>query len=340
MSGPALTNGENRRRIAVSCAAALALLAAAGPSAARPDRAGVASIAIDCADAHYADVRDDPDDDAVGGAPEIVWLTICNDVNAQLLFRVMSANRAAVWVGDTVEVFVDADKNPATGAPSVDGVPAGADVRLHGDASGGSLQAGLSRWQSAWVAEPVPTLAVDELPSGLTFRLPAAALGTTSFFVSMLTSYTAPSGARGTDSAPQDRWRYDVITTGPPTGPPPPGPPPDVSTPPDIDPPGVSVLQTTTRRGKVVRFRYRVVDRAPTPRGTVVDNPDSPTRELATLYRGNRVIRTWRTPMRLGGWRTVGWRAPRKRRILNFCVQAWDQQGNPSTVVCARVRVR
>jgi hypothetical protein len=337
-----MTEANGLRASAAFAVLCLAFVVGAGAADPAPHRGAMSSIRLDCADAHYGDVRFDRDDDAVRGAPEILYLLVCNDVQGELLLRVLSTNRVGLGAGDTVEVFMDADRSSSTGAPSKDGVPAGADFLLYGDARSAAPRFGLDRWQGSWVPVPTPSLVVNNESPGLTFRLPSSALATTSFFVSALTTFTSSAGRRGTDTVPDDeRWLYPIITTGEATGPPPLIPPPRPPAPPDTEAPSVRPSPVSARRGTLVRLRYRVVDRVPDPRGAIRQDPDAPTRELVTVRRGSRVIWSRRTPMRPGGLRTVAWRAQRSpTKALQFCVQAWDRRGNRSGSTCARIRLR
>jgi subtilisin family serine protease len=119
----------------------------------------------------------------------------------------------------------------------------------------------------------------------------------------------------------------------PPTPPPPPAPPPPptpAAPPADVTAPTVRTFAAAGRRRGLVKLRYRVQD----------DRRE--TAERILVYRGRILTKTYSRPLRttessIDYW--VSWRAPRRRFVGRFCVQASDRAGNKATS-CAALRVR
>jgi hypothetical protein len=60
---------------------------------------------------------------------------------------------------------------------------------------------------------------------------------------------------------------------------------------------------------------------------------------VAAVFRRNTRLRHWGPETVSSGAYHVTWRAPARRRLLSFCVQAQDAAGNQSKESCARVKV-
>ena len=103
----------------------------------------------------------------------------------------------------------------------------------------------------------------------------------------------------------------------------------------DAEPPSVTALGSSGRRGEVVRLRYLARDN----RGR--------TRETAVVYRGTRALA--RVKGTLGDrsdesvlFYFLAWRAPKAIApgALRFCVRSTDAAGNTSRESCAALRLR
>jgi hypothetical protein len=99
----------------------------------------------------------------------------------------------------------------------------------------------------------------------------------------------------------------------------------------DATAPTVRVYAAQTRRGAIVRLRYRVHDNK------------GETTEKISVYRRTRVLRQLTRALRptdnaVVYW--INWRAPRLRGSYRFCVRATDSAGNRSRLACASVSVR
>ena len=118
----------------------------------------------------------DPQGDAVGSAPDITTTVVSNDDAGNIRFRINLANQIHLARGSRVYVYIDADRDPATGSASVQG----ADYMLEVD---GSLWAyALSRWsEPLWQPVAPAPGRVDDW-SGLTITLNKLDLGGTSAF--------------------------------------------------------------------------------------------------------------------------------------------------------------
>jgi len=118
----------------------------------------------------------DPQGDAVGSAPDITTTVVSNDDAGNIRFRINLANQIHLARGSRVYVYIDADRDPATGSASVQG----ADYMLEVDGSLGAYA--LSRWsEPLWQpVAPAPGRVNDW--SGLTITLNKLDLGGTSAF--------------------------------------------------------------------------------------------------------------------------------------------------------------
>ena len=118
----------------------------------------------------------DPQGDAVGSAPDITTTVVSNDDAGNIRFRINLANQIHLARGSRVYVYIDADRDPATGSASVQG----ADYMLEVDGSLGAYA--LSRWsEPLWQPVAPAPGRVDDW-SGLTITLNKLDLGGTSAF--------------------------------------------------------------------------------------------------------------------------------------------------------------
>lgn len=95
----------------------------------------------------------DPAGDS-NGAPDISGVTVANDLSGMVLFVVEVNNRAGFARDDDLLIYIDSDRNAATGLSDRGG---GVDHRLRIDAT--TQQIGLSRWNGGGF-ETVPSTTV------------------------------------------------------------------------------------------------------------------------------------------------------------------------------------
>ena len=77
-----------------------------------------------------------------GGAPDITAVTVANDENGVLSFRIAVSNRTGLVLGETAVIFIDSDERRDTGTSEV----FGADVQLVLNDDGGFL---MRRWDES-----------------------------------------------------------------------------------------------------------------------------------------------------------------------------------------------
>jgi hypothetical protein len=165
----------------------------------------VASAPAALADAPVSLV--DPQGDAVGSAPDITTTVVSNDDAGNIRFRINLANQIHLTRDSRVYVYIDADRDPATGSASVQG----ADYMLEVDGSLGAYA--LSRWsEPIWQpVAPAPGRVNDW--SGLTITLNKLDLGGTSAF--NFSVRTESGSADRVDVAPTTgSWTYALGTGG------------------------------------------------------------------------------------------------------------------------------
>jgi hypothetical protein len=174
-------------------AAALACFAAA--AAAQP--------ALGAVPATYAD----PMRDAPGRAPELTTVVVSNDDAGTVRFRINVANQPRLASGSTLELYVDSDRDPATGDP----LSLGADHRFVLDGSTQTFD--FARWDGTrFDSAAASTTAQVWYWSGVSITIDRTELGGTT----ALSFWVRSGGAdRTTDAAPDHgTWSYELGSGG------------------------------------------------------------------------------------------------------------------------------
>ncbi len=278
-----------------------------------------ASVADPAPGAVLTAFADRTGDDLDGRAPDLTGLRVWSDAAGHLTFRGEIAGATSLRPSDLYALFLDTDRNAATGHPWA----SGADVLIAID--GRTRTVGLARWtgirwdfgvpqaslRAAWAGGPA--IAVDRAELG----------GTAAFRFWHGASSTDKTGATHTDVAPETGlWAHDLALAGAAVGP---------GLIPDLTRPRLRALPSLGRRGRVAELQYSVWD-------------DSGfTRERIQVFRGSRLLHVKSTsfaPSEPGVAYWAGWRVPRRLAgRVRFCVQAWDEAGNASPRDCARLRL-
>jgi hypothetical protein len=150
----------------------------------------------------------DPSGDS-GAAGDIVSIAVSNDANGQITFQVDFGNTLPSTA--TVDVLIDSDNNPSTGASNL----AGVEYDLSADI--GSNSVGLGYWNgSTWVDAPSSsTLTGGHTNTQQTFTISKSDLGGTSAFNFWVDSSDGGTGAGHEDQAPNDgTWHYALTSSG------------------------------------------------------------------------------------------------------------------------------
>jgi hypothetical protein len=143
----------------------------------------------------------DPQGDAIGSAPDITTTVVSNDDAGNIRFRINIANQIHLARDSRVYVYIDADRDPATGSASAQG----ADYMLAVDGSMG--QYGLSHWSEPLWQPIVPAPGSVNDWSGLTITLNKLDLGGTTAFNFFIRSESG--SANRADVAPTTgTWTY------------------------------------------------------------------------------------------------------------------------------------
>jgi hypothetical protein len=203
-----------------------ALACLACPVAAQP--------ALAAAPASYADaVRD-----AQGRAPELTTVVVSNDDAGRIRFRINVANQPRLAAGSTLELYVDSDRNPATGDP----LSLGADYRFILD--GATQTFDFAAWDGALFDPAAPSTTAEVWYwSGVSITIDRTELGGTSAF-----SFSVRAGGadRANDAAPDHgTWSYELGTGG--------------VNPPDIDSFSFRVRPAAPRAGATWRLEVDTV---------------------------------------------------------------------------------
>jgi hypothetical protein len=147
----------------------------------------------------------DPTGDA-GTAPDVTTVVVSSDESKLITFQV---NFAAPLAGPaSVGVFVDSDRNSATGSQDL----AGADYVLVYRAATGSV--GLGQWNgTTFVAAPSATsLRVQSTASQVTFSINASELGNTSDLEFWVGTASGDDSAENDEAPNAGAWPYTVET--------------------------------------------------------------------------------------------------------------------------------
>jgi hypothetical protein len=253
----------------------------------------------------------DPIGDATGNAPDIGTVDVSNDDSGTIVFRVALANRAELLENDTVEVFVDVDRNKATGC-------GGLEYALRGV---GHAPREPFFWLRTCTGDDFG-LAVPQRTFNGSFDASAREVVLSvnrreiKYPKRMQFAVRAFAGEADFDSAGDERvaWLYELIT------------------PPDRTAPHVKALRSSGVGGTVVNLAYHVFD------------DSGRTREEVTVVRAKKLLFRHRTKLLPSDERTTyaaKWRVPRSvSGRLRFCVRAWDEARNRAGPSCAPVTIR
>jgi hypothetical protein len=162
-----------------------------------------AQPALGAVPATYAD----PTRDARGRAPELTTVVVSNDDAGTVRFRINVANQPRLAAGSTLELYVDSDRDPATGDP----LSLGADHRFVLDGSSQTFD--FARWDGARF-DPSAAVATAQVWywSGVSITIDRTELGGTSALSFWVRSTAAD---RTNDAAPDHgTWSYELGTGG------------------------------------------------------------------------------------------------------------------------------
>ena len=134
-------------------------------------------------------------------------MVVSNDDAGTIRFRINVANQRHLARDSTVELFIDSDRNPATGDP----LSLGAEYRLAID--GGTQTFDFGSWDGTRFDSAAPsTTAAVWYWSGVSFTMNRTELGGTSGFSFWI---RAAGSGRAPDAAPdRGTWTYEVGTGG------------------------------------------------------------------------------------------------------------------------------
>lgn len=154
-------------------------------------------------------------DPAEGGtAPDVIAVKVQNDDNANVTFSLTINGKRLISAGDTVFVFIDADRNPGTGDTRFQG----ADYYFGAAGSDGTPQVEFCTWRGSWNCAPwtgwgdtVVSATQHVMSFGVRFTTKTAF--DFNFFVGTL--YTDPATQATTSDLAPDRgsWSYRVAIT-------------------------------------------------------------------------------------------------------------------------------
>jgi hypothetical protein len=162
-----------------------------------------AQPALGAVPATYAD----PTRDARGRAPELTTVVVSNDDAGKVRFRINVANQPRLSAGSTLELFVDSDRDPATGDP----LSLGADHRFVLDGSTQTFD--FARWDGTRFDSSAPSATAKVWYwSGVSITIDRTELGGTS----ALAFWVRSGGSdRTTDAAPDHgTWSYELGAGG------------------------------------------------------------------------------------------------------------------------------
>ena len=161
-----------------------------------------AAVALLCAQAARADTGfTDPAGDA-GGSPDLTEVTVANDAEGRIVFRVAFAGGAPLPRAGDVAIFVDADKDVSTGE-------SGRDYRI---VLNGLETWSFSRWDGfEWRLVPALTGRAYFLPGAVMFAVDRSELGgTTSFELFVLSGLYENGELVAADGGEAD-WTYETV---------------------------------------------------------------------------------------------------------------------------------
>jgi hypothetical protein len=153
------------------------------------------------------------------GAPDIQRVSVSNDDNGRISFRI-TVDALAIPSDTRIFVFLDTDRNDATGDPDV----LGADYVIADDESDHTFD--IARWSATeWVDTPYESVDVHADATGVSIAIDRSELGNTGGFDFWVRSRVGDGETQTFEDAPDaDVWRYDLQLAPPPPPPPPPRP--------------------------------------------------------------------------------------------------------------------
>lgn len=140
-----------------------------------------------------------------GAAADISTVVVSSDATTgQITFQVNLAS--ALANPDSVDIFIDADQNSATGSSNA----AGADYDFYLDENEGYWT--LAHWNGSWGSTTMPASgSVTSTANQVTFSINRTDLGGTSGFNFWVDSTDPPAGPGHEDQAPNDGlWSYQI----------------------------------------------------------------------------------------------------------------------------------
>lgn len=161
-----------------------------------------AVVALLCSQAARADTGfTDPAGDA-GGSPDITEVTVANDAEGRIVFRVAFAGGAPLPRAGDVAIYVDADEDGSTGE-------SGRDYRI---VLNGLETWSFSRWDGfEWRLVPALTGRAYFLPGAVMFAVDRSELGgTTSFELFVLSGLYENGELVAADGGEAD-WTYETV---------------------------------------------------------------------------------------------------------------------------------
>ena len=143
------------------------------------------------------------------GAPDITRVTVANDFSGMVLFLVQVANRTGLVAGDDLLIYIDSDRNAATGFSERGG---GVDYLLRIDANG--QQISLGRWNGTSFETAPSTTLRGEWNAGYVLFVNRSDLGGTNGFAFFTRTRLQSRPGTAFDVAPTDG--YLTYTLSPP----------------------------------------------------------------------------------------------------------------------------
>ncbi|MFL5980840.1 MAG: hypothetical protein ACJ74R_03930 [Gaiellaceae bacterium] len=145
----------------------------------------IALLVFGASGAGAAATLTDPQGDAVGGAADITQVVVSNDLDGDITFAVTLPDRPTFTADDLLFIFLNTDKDAATG------IPGGIDYAVVVDSNGGTL---LRASGSSFAPAPQTTLTLAD--NGKTIRVNRSELGNTVGFL-----FAVASGLDSNESA-------------------------------------------------------------------------------------------------------------------------------------------
>ena len=150
------------------------------------------------AGANAAQTFPDPSGDGKGAAADVTQVAVSNDFDGNITFSVTFANRTSLEPDDLIFIYLDVDRNDATG-------PNGTEYAIGLRSSGAELLHGTD---AAFAPTPATTLSTAD--GGRTVRINRSDLGATTGVVFYVVSTLAPDAAARDDAPDIGAWIYDL----------------------------------------------------------------------------------------------------------------------------------